>query len=465
MSELPWLGDACSLVDALRAGEVSAVEVLEASLAAIERSQLNAFSYVDPGAARAAGAGADLSLPFAGVPVGIKELHKVKGWPETHASVAFRGNVSDVDGTEVARLRAAGAVLVGLTTSSEFGFVGYTSTKLNGTTRNPWATDRTPGGSSGGSAAAVAGGLVPLCEAMDGGGSIRIPAGFSGLFGLKPTYGRIPLGPATPLAALIDAYGCVSRSVRDTARWLDVCNGHDPRDRFSLPRVEGWEANLRTHDLAGLRVAVSPTLGGLAVVHPEVEAIVNDAADALVKAAGLRRVDATIDLPPPGLLTWGAAGAPAAAYTFRNVWPDRAGDMGDELRMGLELAQQGYNLAAAAHVEKFRVQITEAMADLFDEVDLVLCASNPMEAYGAEGPTPFQVGDVLVDPFNAGLLTSPANMTGYPAASIPAGTTASGLPVGLQAYARPHEEALLLELGLMVERERPWPLVAPGSPS
>src|SRR5437879_2526346 len=236
MSDAPWLGDACSLVDALRAGEVSAVEVLEASLAAIERSQLNAFSYLDPEAARAAAAGVDLSLPFGGVPVGIKELHKVKGWPETHASVAFRGNVSDVDGTEVARLRAAGAVLVGLTTSSEFGFVGYTSTKLNGTTRNPWATDRTPGGSSGGSAAAVAGGLVPLCEAMDGGGSIRIPAGFSGLFGLKPTYGRIPLGPATPLAALIDAYGCVSRSVRDTARWLDVCNRHDPRARCSLPQ-------------------------------------------------------------------------------------------------------------------------------------------------------------------------------------------------------------------------------------
>src|SRR5256714_3553806 len=163
MSELPWLGDACSLVDSLRAGEISAVEVLEASLAAIDRWQLNAFSYVDAASARAAAAGADLSKPFGGVPMGIKELHKVRGWPETHASVAFRDKVADVDGTEVARLRAAGAVLVGLTTSSEFGFVGYTSTKLNGTTRNPWATDRTPGGSSGGSAAAVAGGLVPLC--------------------------------------------------------------------------------------------------------------------------------------------------------------------------------------------------------------------------------------------------------------------------------------------------------------
>ena len=459
------MGDACSLVEALRAGTVSALEVLDASLAAIDRSQLNAFAYLDPEAARAAAADADLSQPFGGVPVGIKELHKVRGWPETHASVAFKDNVAEVDGTEVARLRAAGAVFVGLTTSSEFGFVGYTSTKLNGTTRNPWALDRTPGGSSGGSAAAVAGGLVPLCEAMDGGGSIRIPAGYSGLFGLKPTYGRIPMGPATPLAALIDAFGCVSRSVRDSARWLDVCNGHDPSDRFSLPRIEGWETNLGTLDLSGLRVAVTPSLGGLAVVHPEVEAIVADAAEALVKATGLRQVEVTIDLPPPSLVTWGAAGAPAAWHFFRDAVRDRPDDLTDELRMGLELANAAYNLDAAAHVEKYRVKITEAMADVFENADLVLCATNPMEAYAAEGPTPGQVGDVLVDPFNVGVLTSPANMVGYPAVSIPAGTTAGGLPVGLQAYARPHEEALLLELGLAMERERPWPLVAPGSPA
>ena len=464
MSE-PWVGDACSLVDALRARKVSALEVLDASLAAIERSQLNAFSYLDPEAARAVAAAADLLQPFGGVPMGIKELHKVRGWPETHASLAFKDNVAAVDGTEVARLRAAGAVLVGLTTSSEFGFVGYTASKLNGVTRNPWALDRTPGGSSGGSAAAVAGGLVPLCEAMDGGGSIRIPAGYSGLFGLKPTYGRIPMGPATPLAALIDTFGCVSRSARDTARWLDVCNGHDLRDRFSLPRVEGWEANLGASDLGDLRVAVSPTLGGLAVVHPEVEAIVADAAAALVKAAGLREVDAVIDLPAPSLVTWGAAGAPAAWHFFRDAVRERPDDLTDEMRMGMELANAAYNLDAAAHVEGFRVKSIEAMADLFGNVDVVLCATNPMEAYAAEGPTPGQVGDVLVDPFNVGVLTSPANMVGYPAASIPAGTTAAGLPVGLQAYCRPHEEALLLDLGLVMERERPWPLVAPGSPA
>ena len=200
MPDTPWLGDACSLVDAFRAGELSPVEALDASLAAIEGSGLNAFSHLDADGARAAARQADVTLPFGGVPIGVKELHRVKGWPYTHGSLVFKGRTSDIDGTEVERLRAAGAVLVGLTTSSEFGYVAYTSTKLNGTTRNPWNTERTPGGSSGGSAAAVAGGLVPLCEAMDGGGSIRIPAGYSGLFegDLRPLPARAPNAARRP---------------------------------------------------------------------------------------------------------------------------------------------------------------------------------------------------------------------------------------------------------------------------
>src|SRR5438874_6553419 len=195
MADNPWLGDACSLVDAFRAKELSPVEALDASLAAIEKSKINAFSYVAADEARAAAAKADVSLPFGGVPIGVKELQRVKGWPFTEASLLFKDEKADVDGTEVTRLRAGGAVPVGLTTASEIGFVNYTSTKLNGTTRNPWKLDRTPGGSSGGPAAAVAAGLVPIATGGDGGGSIRIPAGYSGLFRLEATYGRFPRGP------------------------------------------------------------------------------------------------------------------------------------------------------------------------------------------------------------------------------------------------------------------------------
>src|SRR5674476_1651641 len=242
MKSEPWLGDACSLVEAFRADILSPSEALEASLAAMEESDLNAFSHVDADAARAAAAVADISLPFGGVPIAIKELESVHGWPHTEASLVFRDRLSGCDSTQVTRLRAAGAVLAAQTTASEFGGINCTHTELHGTTRNPWNPERTPGGSSGGSAAAVAGGIVPIASGGDGGGSIRIPAGYSGLLGLKSTFGRIPKGPGALQPPLTVVLGCMARSVRDTARWFDVCNGFDSRDTLSLPRVEGGEA-------------------------------------------------------------------------------------------------------------------------------------------------------------------------------------------------------------------------------
>jgi len=459
--DTPWLGDACSLVDAFRAGELSPLEALDASLAAIEGSELNAFSHLDVEGARDAARAADVRLPFGGVPIGVKELQRVAGWPFTEASLVFKDEKADVDGTEVARLRAGGAVLVGLTTASEHGFVNFTSTKLNGTTRNPWALDRTPGGSSGGSAAAVSGGLVPIATGGDGGGSIRIPSAYCGLPGLKATYGRFPRGPYAEVAALTVVLGCLARSLRDIARWIDVVNGYDPRDPHSLPRVEGWEAGLGSHDVGGLRVVVDPRLGR-AVVHPEVEAIVTEAAEGLIKAAGLRQVEVPIVFPDAGPI-WGLANLPAALATFHKVWPERADELTDELRMGLSFIDL-FRAEHAAQLESFRVRLNEAMADLFEQVDLVMCASNPYEAFNAEGPIPHKIGDTLVSPFDTGALTIPGNLTGHPALSIPAGTTGAGLPVGLQVYAPRHREALLLDLGLVAERERPWPLVAPGAP-
>ena len=263
----PWSGDACSLVDAFRSGALSPLEALDASVTAIDTSGLNAFSHLDVDAARAAAASADVSLPFGGVPMGVKELETVGGWPYTEASLVFKDRVAERDSTQVTRLRAAGAVLAGQTTASEFGGINCTHTKLHGTTRNPWNPERTPGGSSGGSAAAVSGGLLPIASGGDGGGSIRIPAGFTGLFGLKATFGRIPRGPGTLQPPLTVVVGCVARSVRDAARWFDVCNGFDPRDTLSLPRVEGWEAALDSFDLAGKRALISIDLGA-AIVEP-----------------------------------------------------------------------------------------------------------------------------------------------------------------------------------------------------
>ena len=232
MGDTPWTGDACSLVDAFRRGERSPVEELEAVFTAIDASPLNAFSHVDRERATIAAGVADVSLPFGGVPIGVKELDEVAGWPYTHASVPFADQIATATSTMVQRIRdQGGAVLAGQTTASEFGGVNVTRTQLHGTTANPWQLDRTPGGSSGGSAAAVAGGILTLATGGDGGGSIRIPAGFCGLVGLKATFGRIPLSPNAMYGNLTVVVGCLARSVRDAARWFDVANGHDPATR------------------------------------------------------------------------------------------------------------------------------------------------------------------------------------------------------------------------------------------
>jgi aspartyl-tRNA(Asn)/glutamyl-tRNA(Gln) amidotransferase subunit A len=470
MSDEPWLGDACSLVDAFRAGELSPAEALDATLGAVERSQLNAFCHVDPERSRAWAEAADVSLPFGGVPIGVKEIDGgVASWPDTHASLVFAGEVSQQNSTQVARLIDAGAVPAGLTNASEFGGINCTHTKLHGTTRNPWNPARTPGGSTGGGGAGVAGGLVTLSTGGDGGGSIRIPAGFCGLVGLKHTFGRIPRGPFTEIGALTVTIGCVSRSVRDTARWLDVCNGHDAHDPLSLPRVDGWEAGLGTHDLAGKRVAIAPTLGA-AILHPEVERTVRAAAGALADDAGLRVVDVDVRLPELSL-EWALAGMVGLRHLLGDRYPACEADLTPEIQFGLNIATSMFSLEGAARVEGQRQQFNETMAALFEQVDFVMASTNPDVAFAAEGPLPTTIGDIdLAQELgfekslgNQGALTIPSNIHGNPAVSIPAGTF-DGLPVGLQVLGRHHQEALLLDLALVAERERPWPLVAPGAP-
>ena len=462
--DTPWQGDAVSLVEAFRAGERSPLEELDATYAAIERSELNAMSHLDPERARAAAETADVSQPFGGVPIGVKELDGVEGWPDTHASVALADQIAARTDTKIQRLEDAGGVLVGLTTASEFGGVNQTWTKLNGATRNPWNPEKTPGGSSGGSAAAVAGGLMTLGTAGDGGGSIRIPAGFCGLVGLKCTWGRIPRGPHAGPGNLTAVPGCVSRSVRDTARWFDVSNGFDPRDPLSLPRVEGWERDLGSFvdQLRGKRAAIVVDIGD-AVVAPEVAELVAAAAEDLIGLAGLQRVDVAVRLPRTGA-AWGVSGGVGLVRALGDRWPDRADDLTPAMRRGVEAALEHYGASAAVKVERRRIELNEAMADLFDQADIVLASTNPDVAFAADQRAPTVFGGLEAKPINHGALTIPSNIYGNPAISIPIGTSSSGLPVGLQVLAPHFQEQLLLDLALLMERERPWPLVAPDAP-
>ncbi len=463
MIDTPWTEDACSLVDAFRSGERSPLEELDASLAAIERSQLNAFSYLDPDQARATAKDADASLPWGGLPIGVKELDSVLGWPATEASVALRDEVADYDSTKVVRLREAGAIPFGLTTSSEFGGINLTHTKLNGSTHNPWNLERTPGGSSGGSAAAVAGGLVTLATGGDGGGSIRIPAGFSGLPGLKNTYGRIPKGPKMVLASLTAVAGCLSRSIRDIARFVDVTNGFDQRDPYSLPRVEGWEAGLDTFrdTLRGKKAAISIDLGS-AVVDDGVAAIVREAAEALASDAGLTLVDIPIKTPELSF-DWALSGLSEIVMRLGDTYPTVKDQLTAEIAFGMEIALEMYDIKARGRIEAHRVKMNETMAAIFDEVDFVLASTNPDVAFGCAGPMPSHVNGKPAELGNNGALTIPSNIFGNPAIQIPAGSL-GGLPVGLQVLGKHHQEQLLLDLGRIVERERPWPLTAPGTP-
>lgn len=463
-SNSPWQGDAISLVDAFQAGERSPIEELEATLSAIGSSALNAFSFLDPEGARERARNADISLPFGGVPLGVKELDSVSGWPNTEACVVFADRRAAHTSIMVERITTiGGANAIGLCTASEFGGVNVTRTVLNGVTHNPWQHGRTPGGSSGGSSAAVAGGLVAIATAGDGGGSIRIPAGFTGLVGLKATFGRIPRAPKVQLGNLTVNSGCMARSIRDTARWFDACNGHDPRDPLSLQRVDNWESELGTFgdSLRGKTAVLAPNWGG-AVVSPAMWTQLEEYGRHLALETGLQLIEIDTSLPNMGA-AWSISGMISIHAELAGHWPTCADVLTPEIRAGLELTSGKYNSEARAKIESRRVALNERMAEIFSSVDFVITASNPDVAFAADGPLPDIFGGLVGGQGNNGRLTFPANMYGNPAISIPCGTL-DDLPIGLQVNGRHFSEQLLLDLGLAMERSRPWPLVAPHSP-
>jgi aspartyl-tRNA(Asn)/glutamyl-tRNA(Gln) amidotransferase subunit A len=505
VADNPWQGDACSLVDAFRAKKHSPADELEATIAAIEASDLNCFSYVDADRARDAAKRADVSMPFGGVPTGVKELEPVAGWPETDASLVYKDRIATSTSHHIERLFANGGVVpVGQTTASEFGGLNVSVTKINGVTHNPWQHGRSAGGSSGGSAAAVAGGLVTLGTGGDGGGSIRIPAGYNGLLGMKGTFGRITRSPNAWMRPHTVVPGGLSRSVRDAARYFDVCAGTHPYDPSSLPSHGEWEAGLGTHELKGLRVAVIPAIGGV-TLDAGVEDLIRDQAKSLITSTGMVEVDIEVD-PPNLAAQWMMGNLATLLATLGPRWPKCAPLLTDEVALGLRMSESLYNLYTAASAEAQRVQANEVMGAAFEKVDLIIAATNPGPAFPAEaamsssepsfvdwaksnaaalyafrtalfgvrlaGAVSPKIPNALLttvsqrfpDLINMGALTIISNIYGNPAVSIPAGTI-SGLPVGMQVLGRHHADELLFDVALAVERDRPWPLVAPTAAS
>lgn len=502
MTDAPWTGDASSLVDAFRSGERSPVEELEATYAAIEKSDLNCFSFIDPERALEAAKNADLTKPFGGLPVGIKELDSVKGWPMTDASLVFKDRVATETSTTISRLLENGGVVpVGLTTASEFGGLNVSVTKLNGVCHNPWGHGQTAGGSSGGSAAAVAGGLVSLASGGDGGGSIRIPAGYCGLVGMKGTYGRLSRGPQAWFRPGTVVNGCLARSVRDAARYYDVCAGVDPYDPSTLPNPGNWEKNLGSTNLAGKKIGILPSIAGVDLEDGVETQLRADIAE-LVAATGMEVVDLSLELPNMAA-QWAMGNLSTLLPELAPYWPKCASDLTDEIALGLILAQSMYNLNVAAVAEEQRVQANRAMAEAFDKVDYIIAATNPGPAFAAEASTSSPtatfldgasaspvartafrgvmaglrgvngvfpktanalidfVVDKVPDLVTMGGLTIISNIYGNPAVSIPT-STINGLPVGMQVLGRHHRDNELFDVALAAERHFNWPLVAPS---
>ncbi|TMU94447.1 amidase [Streptomyces sp. DASNCL29] len=443
---------AVQLVERYASGELSPVEATRAVLHRIEQIQpeVNAFTRVDAeDALRQAEESAERWRRGApaglvdGVPVSVKDILLQRGAPTLRGSRTVRpeGKAWDEDAPSVARLREHGAVFVGKTTTPEFGWKGVTDSPAHGVTGNPYDPQRTAGGSSGGSAAAVALGAGPLSLGTDGGGSVRIPAAFCGIFALKPTYGRVPLYPASAFGTLAHV-GPMARDAADAALLMDVISGPDWRDWSQLGPVEGGFREALSSGgggVDGLRVAYSPALGGTAVVDPEVAASVRRAVDLLAElGAVVEEIDPGFEDPVEAFHTlWFSGAARVVQPLGQEDW--------ELLDPGLrEICAQGASYSALDYLAAVdvRMALGHAMGRFHSAYDLLVTPALPITAFeaGVEVPkgsehtrwtgwTPF---------------TYPFNLTQQPAASVPCGLSGAGLPIGVQLVGARHADALVL---------------------
>lgn len=457
--------DATEMLAGFRTGTLSPVEVTAAALERIAARDelLRAFCLVDGDRALADAAASERRWrrrepagALDGVPVGVKDVFLTRGWPTLRGSRAIDpARDWDEDAPAVAALRRNGAVLVGKTTTPEIGWKGVTDSALCGVTRNPWDPARTAGGSSGGSAAALAAGMVPLALGTDGGGSIRIPCGFCGLPGLKPTYGRVPAWPPSPFGALAHS-GPMARSVRDIALLLDVLSEPDARDATALPPpVERFAGEALEGGVRGLRVALSPDLGH-ARVDSQVALAVAAAAQAFAElGAHVDEVEAPFTDPRTVFDTLWSAGAARGVADLG----DPPADLLDRglvatVAVGRSVELLDYLAAVGA-----RERLAHAMSLFHGEWDLLLTPTLPMAAFAAGGEVPS--GSGLPGWPSWTPFTYPFNLTQQPAATVPCGFTADGLPIGVQIVGPRHADAAVLRAARAYEAAQPQPTVAP----
>ncbi len=462
--------EAVALAREVRARRISPVEVVDAILERMDALEpvLHAFCTPVPEAARAdavrlereLAAGKDVG-PLAGVPVGIKDLVCTKGIPTVSGSLAYKNFVPDEDDVVVERLKDAGAIVIGKTNVPEFGYSGVGHSPVFETTRNPWNTDLTSGGSSAGSGAAVAAGMGPFAHGSDGGGSVRIPSSFCGLFGMKASMGRVPLYPGTKDERYpgvsswesLEHIGPMSRTVADGALMLSVIAGPDDRDRFTLPAPEwNWMATIEG-DIRGLRVAYSPDWG-YAAVDPRVREIVGNAVKVFEQDLGCIVEAASPGWDDPYDAFWGIVAAESDLRGMRKMIDEiGAENMTPHL---VEFIRREWTAEELTDANMTRKAVVNKMWRFMRNYDLLLTptlAVPPFET-GIQGPT--IIDGKEVEPFRWLAFTFPLNFTGQPAATVPAGWTDDGLPIGLQIIGRHLDDPLVMKASAAFEAAAPW---------
>jgi amidase len=450
---------ALELAAQVRAREVSPVELVELYLERIERldPQLNAYVTVDAEGALAAARAAEATpsdAPFHGVPTSIKDLSETAGLRTTYSTKAYAANVPQFDAAVVRRMREAGFVVLGKTNTSELGTIAMTESELNGVCRNPWDVSRTPGGSSGGAGAATAAGLCPVAHASDGGGSIRIPASCCGLFGIKPSRGRVSPSPNGSGSLGLGTSGPIARTVRDAAALLDAMAGYETGDFFVAPTPERpflAEAELEP---GRLRIAVSTTPPIEVPVDPGCVAAARDAAELLAEL-GHEIVEATPQWDGGGLIEhflriWQVGPATAGIDDLSQLEPIN--------RMLAEQARETPSPEQVTSIMRLQRAAREVIA-FWDDVDVLLTptlAVPPVpigwtfEETGGDPRLAFARQWVFT-PF-----TAVFNVTGQPAMSVPLTWSEDSLPVGVQLVGKPFAEATLFRLAAQLEQARPW---------
>lgn len=455
---------AVELVEGYRTGALSPVEATRAALDAIERydDQVNAFVLVDAEGALAAAKESEARWhtgeplgPGDGVPTSIKDALWTKGWPTLRGSTLIdESQAWDEDAPCVARLRETGAVFLGKTTTPEYSWKGVTDSSKYGVTGNPWDPSMTAGGSSGGSATAVGLGMGAWSVGTDGGGSVRIPAAFTGTVALKPTYGLIPLFPPSAFGTLSHA-GPMTRTVRDNAALLDVITGFDPRDWSAMPTPSGSFLDGLDGGVAGLRIAYSRNLG-FAQNDPEVESAVQAAVEALAAAgAVVTEVDPGFADPVDAFNVLWFSGAAKVLEAYGDA-------VGDRVDPGLRrsaAAGARYSASDFLDATAVRMELGLLMGRFHQQYDVLVTPTLPLAA--------FPVGQDVPDGWASPDWTSwtpytyAFNLTQQPALSVPCGFTSAGLPVGLQIVGPRHADALVLRVGQAYQAATDWHLRTP----